>query len=405
MIFSTPTAALRAYYFIAFSAIGLYLPFFPIWLRTQGFVGEEMSALVALLPICQLFSPALVGILADGWGLRGRLMIVCAAATALGLSCLAILAYWLNPLPFLFAWLCVLAFALLRPPTVGLADALAMEIAPDYGRIRLWGSLGFMSSALLGGQLINPKHAFALPTCIAVTLWALVLVSWTLPKTSHLPPRPALRDARQLLAQSTYRHLLLTMMLIFGGLSAYDLCASLRLDDLGANGLAMGAFWAIATSSEVLLMYFAAPFLKRVGPGKLLTLACAISTGRWLFLSQVSSLSLILAFQPLHAFSFGLMWISSMGVLRREVGERGAATAQGLFGSATAIGATLGLSCWGIVYEQQNSQTVFLCAAGVSALATIQAARLIRLSPAHHPEPALASSAALDSQKNRHPKE
>ena len=281
-----------------------------------------MSALVALLPICQLFSPALVGLLADGWGLRGRLMTVCAATTALGLTCLALLAYWLSPLPFLFVWLCVLAFAVLRPPTIGLADVLAMEIAPNYGRIRLWGSLGFMSSALLGGQLIDPKHAFALPASIAASLWALVVVSWMLPKTSHLPPRPALSDARQLLAQSAYRNLLLTMMLIFGGLSAYDLCASLRLDDLGADGLAMGAFWAIATSAEVVLMFWAAPFLERIGPGKLLTVACAVSTGRWLFLSQVSSLSLILAFQPLHAFSFGLMWVSSMGVLKREVGRK-----------------------------------------------------------------------------------
>lgn len=382
----SPGLALRAYYFIAFSALGLYLPFFPIWLRERGFVGAEMSALVALLPLCQLFSPTLVGLLADRWGLRGRMMSFCALSTAMGLSSLALSASSFDPLPFALAWCCVLAFALLRSPTIGLADTLAMEIAPDYGRVRLWGSLGFMTSALMGGQLINAKHIIALPLSVAGLLWCLVLVSWLLPKTSHLPPRPALKDAKELLGQSAYRNLLFTMILIFGGLTAYDLCASLRLDDLNADGATMGAFWAIATSAEVLLMFWAAPFLRRLGPGKLLTLACVISSLRWLFFSQATSLNTILLFQPLHAFSFGLMWVSSIGVLKREVGDKGTATAQGLFSSAIAVGGALGLASWSIAYESLGAERVFLSAAGVSALAALQASRLIRLSPGESPE-------------------
>jgi len=370
--------ALRAYYFVAFWALGLYLPFFPTWLRARGFTGWQMSALVTLLPLCQLASPAVVGILADRFSLRGRMMTFCAVSTAFGLSLLAIAALTLSPIPFFVAFGCILAFAALRSPAIGLADVLAMETSPNYGRVRLFGSLGFMTSAAVGGQLLDPSHEYQLPIALAAVVWTLTFISLLLPKNSHLPPRPALNDAKALLSQGGFRHLLGAMMIIFGAMSAYDLCISLRLEDLGAPGSYLGAFWSIATLSEVLMMYWAAPFLSRLGPGKLLTVSCLISAGRWAFLSQATSLTLILITQPLHAISFGLMWMSAIGCLKREVGEKGTATAQGLYGSSIAVGAALGLATWGIVYEKFGSETVFLAASGIATLGAVQGARLIR---------------------------
>jgi PPP family 3-phenylpropionic acid transporter len=259
----------------------------------------------------------------------------------------------------------MLAFAIVRSPIVGLADVLAMEVAPDYGRMRLWGSLGFMVAALLGGRFVEPTHTYLVPGLVAAFTWLLSLVSLLLPKTSSLPPRPALSDARGLFGQRAYRRLLLTMMFVFGGMTAYDLCLTLRLRELSATGSQIGLFWSVATCAEVILLYFAAPFLKRLGPGKLLTFALLTAAVRWLFLSQAEDLTLMLWLQPLHAIAFGLMWVSSVATLKREVGERGTATAQGLFGSFIALGAAIGMSTWGAVYDVWGSEVVFLGAACV----------------------------------------
>lgn len=369
---------LRAYYFLSFAAIGLYLPYLPTWLRSLGFVGWKMSLLVALLPLCQLASPSLVGILADRLALRGLMITFCAAATATGLSLFALCARVFSPLPFLIAFACMLSFAALRAPLVGLAEVLAMETAPNYGRLRLFGSLGFMIAALAGGAWVDSTHPFLLPSLVAVLIWAIVALSLLLPRTSKLPPRPAWRDAQDLLRQSTFRSLLLTMVFVFVGMSGYDLCATLRLRQLGASGTTVGTFWALATFTEIVLLYWARPLLGWVGPGRALTIACIISALRWIFLSQATSLEWILALQPLHALSFGLMWVSAMGVLAREVGDRGTATAQGLFSSAVAAGAAAGTTLWGIVYDSKGSEAVFLGTALASGLAALSAARLIR---------------------------
>lgn len=372
------TVALRAYYFLTFGVMGIYLPFFPTWLRARGFVGWQMSALTALSPLCQLAAPALVGMLADRFALRGRMMIVCTVTTAFGLSLLTSTSVLMTPLPFAVAASCLLMFAALRSPISGLADVLAMEVAPDYGRMRLWGSLGFMVLALLGGRFLDPTHPVLVPLVISLLCWISVGAAALLPQTSHLPARPVWEDLRGLWSQVPYRHLLFTMMLVFGGMTAYDLCISLRLAELGAHPAYIGTFWATATASEIVLLHYSAPLLRRIGPGKLLTLACAAASLRWMFLAQATSLSLILAMQPLHSISFGLMWVSSVGVLKREVGERGTATAQGFFAMAVAVGATLGLSTWGVLYDAKGSSFLFQCASGVSALAAVSASRLIR---------------------------
>lgn len=375
----SPVVALRVYYFVAFGTLGLYLPFFPSWLEARGFRGAYMSALVVVMPLCQLLSPSLVGLLSDKWGLRGRMMTFCGATTALGMSILAVGASLGAAVPFVLVWSCLMLFAALRGPSVGLADVLAMETTKNYGHIRLWGSLGFMCMALVGANFIDVSSPRALPLCIAAWLWLVVLVSCLLPRTSRLPPRPALADARALFRQKSYRELLLSMVLICSAASAYDLCATMHLTRLGASGAQIGGFWALGVLAEVGLMLFAGSLTSRVGPGKLLTVACAVGALRWFLMARSRSLGWLLLLQPLHAFSFGLMWLSAIAVLRREVGGRGTATAHGLFSSAIAVGNTLGLAVWGLLFERSGSAVVFTLAGVVASCATLSAARLIRL--------------------------
>jgi len=375
-------ATLRVYYFVAYSALGLYLPLFPSWLKERGFSGLHMAALVLLMPICQLLAPVMVGGLSDRWQLRGRMMTFCAAVTATGMSVLAWTSHVAPQLPFLLTWPCLFLFAALRGPSVGLADVLAMESQHDYGRLRVFGSLGFMCTAFFGASLINVKHPALLPSVIAVTLWVLVLVSRALPKTTSLPPRPVLSDAWELLTQARYRQLLTTMLLIFTASSAYDLCVTMFLTQRGANGAYVGKFWAVAVLAEVAVMSLLAPAVQRLGPGRVLVLSCAVAAGRWLFIANTSSLPWLLALQPLHAVSFGLMWIAAISMLRHELGDKGTATAHGLFSSAIAVGNALGLLAWSVMFEKQGGLVVFTWAGMLAALGALSAVRLIRPNPA-----------------------
>lgn len=371
-------ALLRFYYFIAFGSFGLYLPFFPSWLEARGFTGPSMSLIASLLPLLGLLSPAIIGMLADRMGVRGRMVTVTAACSAMGVTLLTLAAGSLTPLPLVAAATSMAIFAAFRSPTTSLADVLALESGADYGRIRLFGSLGFLSAVTLGGYVVNVEHPYQLPAIIAATLWVVVLVSFLLPKASPLPPRPPLGDARALIGQPGYRWLLITAVFITLSMSSYDLCSSLRVRHLGASTEYVGYFWSLATISEIVVMYFAAPWVKRVGPGKILTFALLVTSARWLAFSVLTDLGSILWLQPLHAIVFGLMWLSVMSTLRREVGERGMATAQGLLTSAFAVGGAVGIWIWGPLYAAVGSVAVFRASSVVALTAALFATRLIR---------------------------
>src|SRR5690349_21811376 len=88
-------AALGAVYFASFGALGLYAPYFPLWLDAHGFNGAAMGFIAALVPTLSFFGPPLLGALSDARGGRGSLL---SAASALGLAGMAglCLAEWLG---------------------------------------------------------------------------------------------------------------------------------------------------------------------------------------------------------------------------------------------------------------------------------------------------------------------
>jgi len=378
-------ATLRTFYFVSYGAMGVYLPFFPPWLEAQGFRGERMSALTSLVPLSALAMPLLLGLLADRLALRGPLIALASSLAALGMTLFGVLSAQNGGISFAWAATCMATFALFRAPAVGLGDVVAMESRANYGRLRLFGSLGFLSAALAAGPLLATSSPSLVPWLVAAGLWAGALVALVLPKaTAHR--RAPLSDAKALLSQPGFRLLAGTVILAFSNHSAYDLCGSLRMRDLGASSSSIGLFWAVGTFSEVVLMATCMPAIERIGPGKTLTFAALVAAVRWTVLSGTPSLPVLLALQPLHSITFGLMWLSVVSVLKREVGERGMATGQGLLTTAASIGSTIGYWLWGVTYAESGSASVFRLASWVALVAAASSVPLIRWSrPAVHP--------------------
>jgi MFS transporter, PPP family, 3-phenylpropionic acid transporter len=372
------TVTLALYYVASFAALGFYLPYMPAWLEARGFVGPTMSALAMLLPAMAIVMPPVIGMIADAFALRSGLLRIACGGAALAFGTLAVASRQLSPLPFAVAFVCFLVFAAFRAAMSGLADVIALEHARHYGRLRLWGSAGFLASAGLGGHFIDPKDPVTVPACVAVGMAVSFLLAQRLPRSSTIPPRPAPAEARRLLGNPSFRWLLVVILLGIGAHSAYDLCVTLRLRALGASGSFIGTCWAVATAAEIVLMASIAPSLQRLGPARLLVVGIGAGALRWSLLATVTSLPLLLLLQPLHALSFGLTWVSALAVLKEQTGGTGLATAQGLFSASMATGATLGMAMWGNLYARGGGEAVFSTAALIACAATAAALLLLR---------------------------
>lgn len=378
--------ALRIHYLAAFASFGAYLPYFPRWLEARGVRGAAMSAACALLPALGVVAPPVFGLVGDALGLRGALLAVACAGA--GVPFLVIGAVELGQghlaAPALFAL--IAAFALFRAPMTMLADVVATDRArahgDAYGRTRLFGSIGFLASAIVVGRAVDVTSGAALPLVLGGTSIAALLAALALPMRgpsarSHehdAAEIPLGAAVRALLLDRRFAVFLAVTLLAQIGHASYDLCASLHLRDLGASGTETGVYWAIGVAAEVLLMFFAERLFARASPRTLLAIGVAGAAVRWLVLSRVERLSVALALQPLHALSFALVWLASLAIIKDECAPRVASTAQGAFTAALAVGSVIGMFAWGPLYEARGGHTVYLAASAVTAIAALLAA-------------------------------
>jgi PPP family 3-phenylpropionic acid transporter len=357
---------LPVFYFASFAALGLYSPYFPLWLEAHGFRGLSMGLIAALSPALSLFGPPLIGLLSDARGARGSLLSAACAlsASAMGGLWVAELFGASRSLGVVFA--AVLVYAACRSPLILLADRIAIEHGGNYGRQRLWGSVGYLLAVAAFGRWCPPRAWRWLPGCVALALLTAFVVSLPLPRVRVAPLAPPLADAQRLLGRRRFVVFLICSATFAASHSSYDLCGSLFFRDLGASGNTLGLLYATGLLAEIGLMAWASAGLRRVSPELLLVCAYAGGALRWLLMSLLSSTAFAFLLQPLHAISFGLVWLSSLEYVRRSSEPQTLGGAQGAFMAANAVGGVLGMLLWGPLYASQGGPLVFLIAAALS---------------------------------------
>ena len=376
------TLPLRAYYVASFAVGGVYLPYFPQWLVGRGMGGLELGMISAAAPAMGILAPTAFGVAADALGLRrGLLQIACGGAlVAFGSLSFAVARHL--PLGFGGMLLAALVIALFRSPMTMIMDVVALERAPQvgttYGRLRLWGSLGFLGAALAAGYAMDPGDALSFPlVCTAALASTFVATLW-LPRHAELPHRADRRAIWQVLAQPDYRHFLFVAFLGQIGHVAYDMGFSLHLASLGVSRLGIGVAWALGTGAEVFLMALSGPMLRQYPPAAVLAVGLAGAAFRWGLLAAIRAPHLLFLLQPLHAVSFGLVWLAEVTYASRRFPAQLLATAQGLFATALGLGSAVGMVTWGGVYQRAGSAFMFAGAAFFAVCASAFAVALDR---------------------------
>jgi len=376
------TLALRVYYATALAVGGVYVPFFPRWLEARGMFGIRLGLIAAAAPAMGVIAPTAFGALADALKLRGGLLqLACAASLVMGAALTAAEAAGLEP-GFGVLFLGALVFALFRSPMSFVADLVALELAPaagtTYGRLRLWGSIGFLTAVLLAARWVDPRDPVVLPAVTTGVIFAALLSSLRLPRRADLPDRGARHGARRLLLEGDFRLFLTSVFLGQFGHASYDLCFSIHLFDLGIPRMTVGWMWALGTGSEVVMMACAGPLLRAFAPLSLFAFGIGVASVRWALIAIVRQPAILLALQPLHALTFGLAWLSAVHYTSRRFSRHSLGTAQGLFATAMGAGSVAGMVVWGSLYHRAGGAAVFGAAACLSACACAFAAALDR---------------------------
>lgn len=363
----------RAFYVLQLASMAALLPLLGGRFEAAGFDGVTIGLLMGMLPAGRLLAAPLWAYVAD----RHRIAGLVLRASALG-SALAgmVLARSESVGALAIALFC---FSAIRAPIGAVLDSFVLRAlhdagrpAQDYGRIRLWGSLGFVVGVLAAGawdRVGLPPHLLA-----DATLLGSAALAFLYPWRGQGGPAPILPALRELAAQPFLVPLLLTGALQALTISVYDTFYSVHVAALGLPSWVVGASVAAGVVCEVAVMAAGRPLLLRLGPARGMLLAAASGVPRWLVTAWAPDPALLIAAQALHGVGFGVFWLS--GVQRMAQASRAeiGASAQSLWAASTyGAGALVGAALAGVARRSLGSAGIFLVLTAVSALATLTA--------------------------------
>ncbi len=366
---------LAAIFFVDLGGLGAWAPFVGLHLQRQGHDGVVIGGLLALVPVVRMLSaPAWAG-LADRSGSTVRLLTV-----AMSLSVLAAAAVAFGPPSAAILALGLGAVAALRAPVAPLLDATALDVVVrsgrppgDYGRLRLWGTVGFLVVTAVAALSVDRSATAAPALGMAVACWALsAAMTRGLPAPPPAPPvrlGPALRR----FAASPFLAPLLVALVLHGfGLTLYDSLVAVHLQARGLGGQGIAVALVLGLLVEIAVMARGTVLLDRVGAFRLLVIAAAGAALRWGLTATVTTPWLLVGVQALHGVSFGAYWIAAVEVMRRHAPPELQASAQALLtASSYGVGAVLSSLAIAALLDSHGTPALFGVATVTAGLATL----------------------------------
>jgi len=374
------TAPLAGFYFFHFGLLGLLMPYLPLYLQAQGLSGGRIGALMGCFMGTKLLGPPLLG-----WWTHRRGDLVGPLRWSLG----AVLVAWLLFVQARGAALLSLSFAVFTlawnatlPPFETLTlHRLGPAGIGRYGRIRLWGSVGFIVASGAGSVWLarSPAMIQYLPLAglIGVT-GMLVCGGLQAPApTTVRAMRPAPGGA--LLRRPGATGFLVMVFLLNLSHGPYYAYLTLYLEGLGYEGRHIGLLWALGVVAEIGLFWTAPALFRRYGRRRLLLAALLLTVVRWALIAGLArSPAFLIGAQILHLASFGLCHAVGMGYVYAlfpgPLQGRGQALYSALgFGAGGLAGSLLAGLLWSAGWRGE----VYLMAMFAAALALVVAWRTL----------------------------
>jgi PPP family 3-phenylpropionic acid transporter len=375
---------LSSFYFWYFAFIGAFAPYFALYLQSRGYTPLQIAALMAINPISRIYGPNLWGWLADHYRARSGILRLCAVASALVLA--AILLH-----PGFWGMFAVLALLnLFWSGILPLAEASTMGLLGKrlgtYGRIRLWGSVGFVAVVVVAGFLLERLGIRTLEPMVLVLLAITAATTFAMPRERSLSPHAKRVSVRATLARPAVLALLAGFFLMQVAHGPYNTFYSIYLVERGHSETLVGWLWAVGVLAEIVLFLQLPRIMRRWSVEQILLASLACAALRFLLIAWgVGSLGLLALAQLLHAVTFGAFHAAGVAVIHRLFRGPSQARGQALYTSlGYGAGGTIGTLAAGALWEQVGGAWTFTLAALTAAVAWL----LLRRAPPLPPGPA-----------------
>ena len=356
-----------SFFFSYYGFIGVFTPYASLYFAGRGMSAAQIGVLMSLVQVLRIFGPNLWGWVADQNQRRAMVLQLTAWA-----SCAAFIGLFFDQ-GFAYFFGVMIVFNLFSSAQGPMSEALLLsELRGDlthYGRLRLWGSVGFIVAVNAAGLILDWRGVDMMPW---IGMFLLVLTgaaSMHLHDTPHAPSAAAAPSVRGLLKKREVRAFFVSTFLMIAAHGAIYVFYSLYLEQIGYSKTVIGLMWSLGVVAEIVFFFYQAPIFRRFGVRWLMLASLVIAVVRFLMIGfGAESLALLLIAQVMHAATFGVHNSAAVASMQRWFSGPLQARGQALYVSISAgLGGTLGGLALSGTWDHFGARAVFLLAAIFSA--------------------------------------
>ena len=330
----TPELRATVYYFTFFMTSGAATTYAGIWFSEKGLDAGQIGIINALPVLVMLVLNMVVGRIADkadDW--RQVIVIGALLGGVIPIGLFFVHEFW----GILLLWtLAAIPLAAVGP----VADAATMRMTrrngTDFGAIRAWGTIGYMSVIYLTGQIVTLFGGGAfLPFFVGLALLrgltSLGLPNFRAPKEEQTLAAKLGASRMREVMKPWFLLPLVGWSMVFATHIILNAFQGLLWKQQGLPDLVIALLIALGAASEATMMFAFRRFGKRFPARALILIAAMVAVLRWVAMGFSPDVPWLIGLQLFHSVTFALGYMGSVHFIANWTSEDIAAEAQSFF--------------------------------------------------------------------------
>jgi len=324
---------LSLFYLFYFALVGVYIIFMPKVLTDFGYSVAQVGVVYAVAPFMRFLLPFLFKHLIE---LNQKIYLLSLVSTFV-----ATLLFLGTTQNFYLYLIANLIFGASMGVSLPFVETISMQqiAKKEYGKIRLWGSVGFIVIALwLGKILTSPYEALYYLAGTAFMILVVGYFALQFDEESKNIEEQESDSSFSLIRFWAFWASLFLMQLAFGGFYIFFTIYEI---EHGVSLEIVSWMWSFGVICEIVMLYFQNSFLEK-NILNILKIATLITVFRWMLLYLYpENIWLTFTSQSLHAFSFALYHVATISYVFSIYSQKKLAQ-QFLLGIGFGLGGAVG---------------------------------------------------------------
>ena len=369
------------FFLLFFAGLGLIMPFLSLQFRAVGYNGVQISLLNMLSAFAVILTAPQYGLIFDRSKDKRLILLIS----------LAISTVTLFLIPYLRAfWAMLVIYTINRvivSSSITASENLSYQVSADkngeekaaFGSLRMWGSLGFALTALLGGKIFQDYGLLLNDRIFLGFMAAAFVVLLLMPEsifrerrsTESIETALSTRGVIKLIAKD--RYLLLTVVALaltdplFDGVRSFE---PIFMEELGLQVSVIGLAATLSALLEVPMMLGADRLIERIGAKNLVIAILAFDLTRRLLVWIFPSGWVVFALNIMTAISFTLRLITTVNLVNLRIPKQYTTTAfTFVFNTLNGIMYIISNAMSGVIYDAFGARQIYLVSAVLCVIA------------------------------------